>query len=266
MSLIQEALKRQQEEKSGKKDNNLEPVIQPADSTPPQPEVREILPGISAIPPVASATPKKTSIPRKSEASPTPSNVPPPPPPPPASEQHEKAPLKSTEAPPPSQIPILKDVVRPQNSAKLKILAGGLVLIVGLVFVFTRSSKTPEIVETTTPEPIIENTQPEPVLAETKTETVTTTVAPEETAITAKQPPQVIAPTTKPAPEQIIWPSLTLTSVMGKGTKGSALINGQLIGVGDSIEGVKFKSVGQNGVYLEFKGKTRFLKRGQTTY
>lgn len=64
------------------------------------------------------------------------------------------------------------------------------------------------------------------------------------------------------------WPRLTLNGVMaqtGPG-QGSAIINGTVVEIGEKIEGARLVEVQRNGVLVEFKGSTQFLRVGQSTY
>ena len=73
------------------------------------------------------------------------------------------------------------------------------------------------------------------------------------------------APPTKPAEEVVTWPTLSLSGVVGKGENGSAIINKQIVGVGESIEGVKVIAIRDKSIELEFKGKTQILRIGGST-
>jgi len=89
---------------------------------------------------------------------------------------------------------------------------------------------------------------------------------PEPTA-TQAQPAVTTAPAPKvePTRQPVVWPSLTLTGVMGRGNRGSAIINGEVVGVGEVVKGVKIAGIGDQGVHLEYQGEKRFLKIGGTT-
>jgi len=58
------------------------------------------------------------------------------------------------------------------------------------------------------------------------------------------------------------WPALVLNGMVGKGANGAAIINKKVVGVGESIEGVKLISVDRQGVHLEYSGEQRFMKVG----
>jgi hypothetical protein len=103
-------------------------------------------------------------------------------------------------------------------------------------------------------------TQPEPVAAPSVAQT------PKET------PVRPIAPPTPPEPPlavveepQVEWPNLLLGGVVGKGSKGAAMLEGQVIAVGETFNGVKVISIGLQSAELEFRGQTRQVKVGNST-
>jgi hypothetical protein len=61
-----------------------------------------------------------------------------------------------------------------------------------------------------------------------------------------------------------VWPHVTLTGVVGKGIRGAATLNGQIVAVGESIAGAEVVYIGDEGVKLEFGSEERHLKIGQT--
>ena len=65
--------------------------------------------------------------------------------------------------------------------------------------------------------------------------------------------------------EPVSWPLLSVSGLVGKGDKGTAIINNEIVQVGESILGAKVLSVDpvQKGVTLEYKGEQRFMKVGQ---
>ena len=87
-----------------------------------------------------------------------------------------------------------------------------------------------------------------------------------------------VQPTPKPAvqvstsepqkpqgPPPVEWPSVTLAGFVGAGNDGTAILNGEFIGVGETIAGVKLVGFYQKSVKLSYKGETQTLKMGQTT-
>ncbi len=124
-----------------------------------------------------------------------------------------------------------------------------------------------------TPEP----TSPPPVAAVTVP--VATTAAAPAVAVASAQsnvfpvlgsdtptsaPPAVVA---EPAKPLVVWPKLTVFGLIGGtgGRKGAVIINGQMFGIGDTVEGVKIISIDKDGAHLKFAGETRVLKVGGTT-
>ncbi len=67
----------------------------------------------------------------------------------------------------------------------------------------------------------------------------------------------------KPAVKPVAWPSLRLTGFMGarNAGRGAALINGRVVEAGELIEGVTVLMVRRDGVELEYQGERRFLKQ-----
>ncbi len=256
MSLIQEALKRQQED--GDEENNNENVA----TTPVAPvsndgAAKEILPGISAAPPPIAGDSVTEPPPIEENAADTP-------PPPPAA-LAEPAKEEKPVDPPPTQTPILKST---KASKKPNPLLIG-VLVLAIIFIGLKVLKKPAA-ENDGNDPAIEaGTEETTVVEDTVTAPVEEAViiTPEELVDKVveeiiEEPPAV----TSTGPKKIEWPPLTLTAVMGKGKKGSAVINGEMYGVGDDIAGVVFESVGKNSINLKYKGESRSLRRGQTIY
>lgn len=214
---------------------------------------KEILPGISAVPPTLEA-PAKENAPE------------PPPPTVPGKKTVKHEPERFSAPPPPT--PIIQSTKKPSDNKKPLLIGVLAVLIIFVGMKLLRNSPTSE----PAPEPVIETEMAtETVTVEEPAKEQVLTPAPKAATVEVKtdQPENqdtAAGQEVKPGEEVIEWPPLSLTALMGKGTKGSARINGELLGVGDEIEGVVFKAVGNNGVYLEYKGKTRFLKRGQTLF
>lgn len=75
----------------------------------------------------------------------------------------------------------------------------------------------------------------------------------------------VSAPAPKPP---VIWPKLKLSgflNVRGSGaSRGTAIINGQMVSEGETIEDVKLISMSQGEVLLELQGERRTLKVGES--
>jgi hypothetical protein len=115
-----------------------------------------------------------------------------------------------------------------------------------------------------------------PVVAVTATGTVSPSAiqqAPPETApavpasaATTTQAAAAVTPQPPPATEksEARWPALKLAGVMGKGKTGSAIINGRVVSVGESINDAKVLVVEGQGIRIEFQGEVRYLKVGKT--
>lgn len=67
------------------------------------------------------------------------------------------------------------------------------------------------------------------------------------------------------AGEYVDWPYLVLSTVMGKGDNAAAVLNGQIVGVGETVKGVRLLAVGSVGVKLQYKGEIGVLKKGEST-
>lgn len=77
----------------------------------------------------------------------------------------------------------------------------------------------------------------------------------------ARRPVAQPPPETAPA---VDWPLLRLTGVVGKGKNGSAVINGEIVSVGEAIEGAVLLSIDRLGASLEYRGDRRLMKVGTT--
>lgn len=69
----------------------------------------------------------------------------------------------------------------------------------------------------------------------------------------------------KPSPPS--WPGLRVTGVMAGGgpRAATAFVDGNLVEVGDEISGVRVLGVSQAGVLFKFQNQTQFVRVGQTT-
>ncbi len=86
-------------------------------------------------------------------------------------------------------------------------------------------------------------------------------------------PPEIKKPVVKKAPEPVNlppveWPRLKLTAVLcGLGDdQDAARINGVMVPEGGQVEGVTIKDVQQEGVMLQIEHETRFLRMGASIY
>lgn len=77
----------------------------------------------------------------------------------------------------------------------------------------------------------------------------------------ARKRPVAASPTVK-------WPALKLTGILrGVGTEEStALINGKMIRIGQEVEGVKLVEIQSDGIILKYGSENKFLRIGATLY
>ncbi|NCC50573.1 MAG: hypothetical protein EOM20_05085 [Spartobacteria bacterium] len=73
-------------------------------------------------------------------------------------------------------------------------------------------------------------------------------------------------PKAEAADEPSGWPVIQLTGVLTKARQedSAAMINGEIIFVGDRYEGITVLEVNSTGVLLEYNGSKRFLRVGRT--
>lgn len=87
-------------------------------------------------------------------------------------------------------------------------------------------------------------------------------------AIAAAPPPAIAVESTPQEPEvekpPVIWPPILLNGIVGRGLNGSAMINGQIVGVNEKIDEVRLVSIRAQGAVLEYEGETKFLKVGSS--
>lgn len=88
------------------------------------------------------------------------------------------------------------------------------------------------------------------------------------TAVVAVLPQAAVEPV-KPVEKitVVAWPKLTVTGIIGtaQGTKSAAIINRQVVEAGGTIEGVRVESIDRKGVRLSYEGETKTLPVGGTT-
>lgn len=104
-----------------------------------------------------------------------------------------------------------------------------------------------------------------PLLAKIKSEMVAPPVS--VSALPAPAAPEVSAPVKiKMAP--VVndgWPDIMLSALAASGQRHyCAILNGQLLGVGEQVDGVTIRSIRANGVLLEYQGQRRFLCAAQS--
>jgi hypothetical protein len=64
--------------------------------------------------------------------------------------------------------------------------------------------------------------------------------------------------------EPVIWPAIKVTGMVKLGGTAAALINSRVVAPGESIEDVKLLSVNKDGALLQFKHEERLLRVGET--
>ena len=77
-----------------------------------------------------------------------------------------------------------------------------------------------------------------------------------------------VVPVSRPMVSQSSWPTLKVVGVMAPRSAAqaaAAIIDGNLVESGDEIRGVKVQSVDKTGVWFEYKGQKQFVRVGQTT-
>ncbi|MDD5483068.1 MAG: hypothetical protein PHP98_05395 [Kiritimatiellae bacterium] len=125
------------------------------------------------------------------------------------------------------------------------------------------------------PPPPAERTVTAPA-AEPMPQQITATAGKESPPVAAEpkpvavKPPPVMAkkPPAPPVRPPLKWPVLKLTGILrGMGpNESTALINGRMIGTGQTIEGATVVEVQTDGVFLKYGDEKRFLRVGTTLY
>jgi outer membrane biosynthesis protein TonB len=128
----------------------------------------------------------------------------------------------------------------------------------------TAGDMTPSAMEPTTPPAdSTENSTPvesAEAAPEAATETQPPTVAPPDKA----PRPAAETPVTPPEPQpEIEWPPVKLSGIVGSGNTGAVMINGKVVGINELIDGIRVLSIEAKGALLEYKGDKRFLRVGK---
>lgn len=141
-------------------------------------------------------------------------------------------------------------------------------------------SDVSEPARVTAPEPVSAATAPVPDPEEPAAEAAPATVEPMVFSIstgivkegtTEKNPASAdvsVVPVSRPVVSQSMWPTLKVVGVMAPRSSaqlGAAIIDGNLVECGDEIRGVKVRSVDKSGVWFQFKSHTQYVRVGQTT-
>ena len=115
--------------------------------------------------------------------------------------------------------------------------------------------EAPIVVDTPTVEPPPE---PLPAIPSTTSDTTSPAVKP--------SPAVTPSPTKQPQPaEKEPWPALTLDGFVGRGRSGTAVLNGEIVPVGNTIQDVEVMLIESRSVILKYNGQLRRIRRGQTT-
>ena len=114
------------------------------------------------------------------------------------------------------------------------------------------------------PSAVKTNTPPQPPSAPTNVLAVVVLATNEHTTDLNAPPPS--APTPKALPLHVNWPKLNVTGIMGR-AGGSAVIfiNGQILKVGDTIEGARILTIQEHGAQLVLEHETNFFRVGKGT-
>lgn len=60
-------------------------------------------------------------------------------------------------------------------------------------------------------------------------------------------------------PDTVVWPELRVQAAMGSGSSGSALVNGQLIDMGSTYQGVELIEITGRGVRMRYRDEERVI-------
>ncbi len=264
MSLIQEALKRQQQEnddqpestKEPKQPTPPEPVSQLAPSTPPiQPPTPPVAPKQMEQPnlaaPIDSTDKNKTvSSPKKPMSLVNHAPI--------AAPAHAVEPEKPGSKNKPNGNPWRKLIIA--------LLILFLIIAAAGVMIFFALKKlagdTLEQVINEYGEEVENIVYVEPEAVETVPEA--TKSESEATSLSQKITKKKAEPITQKTPTRVPvkWPELKVTAALAKGGVGQAIINGKFITVGDKIDGVTLMKISGNVVEFSYKNEIKFLKVG----
>jgi len=56
------------------------------------------------------------------------------------------------------------------------------------------------------------------------------------------------------------WPIISLTGLAGRGSNGSVIINGEVKGVGQLVDGATIISIERRGAWLQYQGEKQFFR------
>ncbi len=291
MSLIQEALRRQQEEMQAAKNNTpaTDATGEPGQKSPEEPKTVATPP----IPKEAEPEPKdavETQVSDETFILPTTAE-------PSAEPEEEDEPSEDAAPTDEAPEPPLRRTSAEREHRVLGPLVGMLVVIVLLAGVVgwairwgyralatddtqpeqgtvaeptpAEPESTPAVVDVETDETTITETEPDTdeavadvAVVEPDTQTPTDTSDP----VTPDTPEEDIAVTEQPTPApSVIWPELHISGIMGTGDSGSAIINGKVVGPDEKVGDVTVRDFGRGFVVLEYQGETRRFSVGRAT-
>ena len=275
MSLIQEALRRQQEESGKSPDNASPPPFQePSAPKPPQPSVSQPEQGQAPAqgkkkekpkpPPIPSQPPEKkskTEAQVESQAQPSQDM----PPDEPKEDVSEEEHASDTSAPAGKPWRALAGI-----AALILVLVGGGIWM--LVYAFQHWNK-PDTEETAETETSAETVKDKPEkesgngTATPGTITRTNTSGDAETSIVSSGDVDTEDKTafaadtgTDIAEKEIIWPLFSITGIAGRGKNGSVIINNEIVPVGHTVEGARLLSIEPRGAWMSYKGQKKFIR------
>lgn len=81
--------------------------------------------------------------------------------------------------------------------------------------------------------------------------------------VVAVTPPPSLPPQPPPPREPVVWPNISLQGVVGRGTTGSVIIDGEVIGVGEAYNGARVIRIEHQGALMEYKGERRVIRVGR---
>ena len=83
--------------------------------------------------------------------------------------------------------------------------------------------------------------------------------------VAVKPPTPPAIPPENPVVASVSWPPLTLSGIAGSGREASVIINHQVIGCDEVIDGVRVVDITAQGVVLEYQGHRQILRVGNST-